>query len=144
MMTNELCQVKVEKVMSSKLVTVNRNTTLEEIESIMNTYKIHHVPVVEQDNVLVGLISQRDILLLRDWSSQLGHRAAIVRNDALLKSTLAEDVMKTKIMNVSKDDSLVYCADIFRENLFQALPVVEDGIIIGIITTYDLIDVAYN
>ncbi|MBK9742993.1 MAG: CBS domain-containing protein [Saprospiraceae bacterium] len=63
----------------------------------------------------------------------------------MLSSNLAKDVMQTNVIKVSPDDTIQRCVQIFRENYFRALPVVNDeGQLQGIITTYDLMILAYS
>jgi predicted transcriptional regulator len=47
------------------------------------------------------------------------------------------------IVSVRKDNSLNHCAELFRHNAFHCLPVIEDEKIVGIVTTYDLLEFAY-
>jgi len=51
----------VSKSMTRKVITVNPETTVIEARDLMKTYKIRHLPVVEEDDVLVGIITDRDV-----------------------------------------------------------------------------------
>ena len=53
---------KLKDVMVSKMITVTNETTVEQCMGLMKQYRIRHLPVVEQDQ-LIGLVSMRDVML---------------------------------------------------------------------------------
>ena len=145
METRELLTLKVGDVMSTELITVKQDTVLKDVNQIFENENIHHIPVVANDGHFMGIISKSDILLLLDWGTKLSLPASIRKNFFMLSSNLAKDVMQTNVIKVSPEDTIQRCVQIFRENYFRALPVVNDeGQLQGIITTYDLIILAYS
>lgn len=52
----------MEKIMTKKVVTVDEDASFDEVKMIINTHKIRHLPVVNKDEVLVGLFSVREVL----------------------------------------------------------------------------------
>ncbi|MEM9548894.1 MAG: CBS domain-containing protein [Bacteroidota bacterium] len=144
MNTIELLTLQVKNVMTTDVITVQETDTMQMVCDIIESSKIHHVPVVDDDNVLKGIISKTDVALLKDWATNLDHATSIINNEQVLNSQTAGDRMTRQIAKVGPDDMLETCADIFRENLFHCLPVLVDGKLVGLITTYDLIRVAYR
>lgn len=145
METRELLTLKVGDVMSTELITVKQDTVLKDVNQIFENENIHHIPVVANDGHFMGIISKSDILLLLDWGTKLSLPASIRKNFFMLSSNLAKDVMQTNVIKVSPEDTIQRCVQIFRENYFRALPVVnEEGQLQGIITTYDLMILAYS
>ncbi|MBP9056123.1 MAG: CBS domain-containing protein [Saprospiraceae bacterium] len=145
METRELLTLKVGDVMSTELITVKQDTVLKDVNQIFENENIHHIPVVAIDGHFMGIISKSDILLLLDWGTKLSLPASIRKNFFMLSSNLAKDVMQTNVIKVSPEDTIQRCVQIFRENYFRALPVVNDeGQMQGIITTYDLMILAYS
>ncbi|MBP6239006.1 MAG: CBS domain-containing protein [Saprospiraceae bacterium] len=145
MNTMDLLSLKVKEVMSVELFTASEDTVLKEINSIFERENIHHIPVVTEDSIFRGMISKSDILLLMDWGTKLNLPASLRKNTFLLTSNLAKDVMETKVISVSPDDNIRKCVQIFRENYFRALPVLDEyDHLMGIITTYDLMILAYT
>lgn len=145
MNTTDLLSLTVKEVMSKELITVRQDTVLKDVNSIFESENIHHVPVVNAENKFMGIISKSDILLLLDWGTKLSLPASIRKNFFLLTSNLAKDVMVSNVITVSEDDSIRKCVQIFRENYFKALPVVkQDKTLVGIITTFDLMILAYT
>ncbi|MBK8886957.1 MAG: CBS domain-containing protein [Saprospiraceae bacterium] len=145
METRELLTLKVGDVMSTELITVKQDTVLKDVNQIFENENIHHIPVIANDGHFMGIISKSDILLLLDWGTKLSLPASIRKNFFMLSSNLAKDVMQTNVIKVSPEDTIQRCVQIFRENYFRALPVVNDeGQLQGIITTYDLMILAYS
>ncbi len=145
MFAKELLHVKVGDVMTTDLIKVRQDTILKEVKILFDKHNIHHIPVVNDQNKFVGIISKTDLTLLLDWGTKLQLPSSMRRNTFLLTSNLAKDIMETNVMKVAPDDSLQRCVQIFRENFFRALPIVNDQEeLVGIITTYDLMILAYS
>ncbi|MBK9257176.1 MAG: CBS domain-containing protein [Saprospiraceae bacterium] len=135
----------VKSVMTSEVISVPEDMILKEVNYIFEKEMIHHIPVVDQYQRCVGMISRSDMLLLLDWGTKLNLPSSERKNIFLLTSNLAKDMMETNVLKVTRDDLIGKCVDIFKENYFHALPVVdEDGRLEGIITTYDLMILAYT
>jgi len=142
--TMQIMKLKVESVMNTALFTVKPNDLLSVVDEIFETQKIHHLPVVDDEGQLVGLISNAQLQLTKHWGTKMELTKAQKANDFVFKTMLAKDIMSTKLVTTTKDRTLEFCADIFKENLFHSLPIVEDGKLIGIITTHDLLTIAYR
>jgi CBS domain-containing protein len=56
-------EIKVSQIMNSPLVTVKEGMSLKECARLMNKHRIHHLPVVNEQNVLVGMVSSTDFLV---------------------------------------------------------------------------------
>lgn len=145
MAAKELLQVKVQDVMTQDLIKVKQDTILKEVKILFDNKNIHHIPVINDQNKFVGIISKTDLMLLLDWGTKLNLPSSMRRNTFLLTSNLAKDIMETNVLKLKPDDVIQRCVQIFRENYFRALPVVNDQEeLVGIITTYDLMILAYS
>lgn len=126
---------KVEEIMTKEVVSVENHQTLAEILILFRKNKIRHIPVLG-DKKVVGIISRSDI-------NRLTFGAIFDNQDSSEESILEmlsiNQVMSSNPKVVSTKDSLQKVAQIFAEEEFHALPVVEDGKLKGIITTTDLI-----
>jgi len=67
--------VRVREIMTSPLITVQADMTVTECAQIMNEKKIHHLPVVDQKNVLIGMISATDFLVVAEAMGRTGERS---------------------------------------------------------------------
>ena len=144
MTTIELMQLKVKDVMTTDLITVNKNDVMSTVEKLLIQHNFNHIPIVDDQNNLLGILTKNDVQLLKDWGTNLNLKTSIKANEQILNSHTASDRMNRILVKVSPDDTLETCADIFKENLFHALPVTENKKLVGIITTYDLLNVAYT
>ncbi len=145
MNTLELLGVKVKEVMTTQLITVRPDTILKEVKHIFDKENIHHIPVTTEQGVFLGIISKADLILLLDWGTKLNLPASLRKNTFLLTSNLAKDIMETNVFRIDAEDSIQKCVQIFRENYFHALPVVDhSNVLRGILTTYDLMILAYT
>jgi acetoin utilization protein AcuB len=122
--------------MTTKLITVNPKDKLTAVKEIFENNKIHHIPVVRYKEI-VGIISKSDFLhFLRGFNRNEEDRFV---NEARLRVYNAEDIMTSGLAKVSPDDRINVALEIFLENRFHAIPVIENGDLVGIITTFDVI-----
>jgi len=59
-------QVKVKEIMSSPLITVTNDMTLMECARVMKEQRIHHLPVVDENSDVIGMISANDFLVIAE------------------------------------------------------------------------------
>lgn len=130
-------QEPIKSIMSSDLITVSKASKMKEIENIFRTNNIHHILVVEGCK-LEGMISSADYQLFKrgytDYNTD--KRIDLFR----LKKWTAQQIMTTGIAKLSPDDTIRVAVEIFNENLFHAIPIVQEGKAVGIVTTYDIIN----
>jgi len=123
-------------MMTTKLITVNPKDKLTAVKEIFENNKIHHIPVVRYKEI-IGIISKSDFLhFLRGFNRNEEDRFV---NEARLRVYNAEDIMTSGLAKVNPDDRINVALEIFLENRFHAIPVIENGDLVGIITTFDII-----
>lgn len=133
---------KIKDVMTTSLVKVAPLDSMQKVAEIFNKEDFHHLPVVENEQV-VGMLSKADYLRLLHGFTLFKTNKSNQFNEAVMQSLLVKEVMTKPVVTVDEEDTVQYAAEIFRENYFHALPVVKDGVIKGIITTYDLLLFAF-
>jgi acetoin utilization protein AcuB len=122
--------------MTSQLITVSPKDTMMKVKEIFDIHRIHHIPVVKVGKI-VGMISKGDIL---QFASGLHHSAYdSVRETSRLENYCAEDIMTKGLAKLDVDDRINVAIEVFRENLFHALPVMRNNELAGIVTTFDII-----
>jgi len=104
----------------------------------MQSSKIHHLPVVDEDNSLVGLVTLTNILaatdsILRDPDSRMH-----------AKDISVDDIMVKDLATVDEHASLRQAALFLEKHRIGCLPVVTNGTLRGIITDSDFVAVAIN
>lgn len=136
---------KIEKIMSTDLETVDANTTLDEVERLFRRNKFHHLPVMNEDKKIIGIISKSDLLLMYDNLTFFQTARMEEKNRLFFQTILVEEVMTKHVVVLYENDPVTKAADYFRENLFHAIPIVNSREqLVGIVTTFDLINFAYK
>lgn len=119
----------VREVMTSKLITVNEQSSISDVKKIFESNRIHHLPVVD-NQTLVGILSMTDYLhFLKDNKEE---------NSVLDIHTVSE-IMTKGIAVLEPSERVAVALKIFKENIFHAIPVVENNQLKGIITPQDII-----
>ena len=117
---------KLSTILSGKLETIGPNDTLGKVRDILKTYRVHHIPVVE-DEKLVGLVTTYDLFLQE-------------KSAADYSSILVKDIMTTKLAVLGPNDKVGSAAELFLEHMFQAVPVIDDTRkLLGIVTMFDIV-----
>jgi acetoin utilization protein AcuB len=106
--------------MSRKVMSVGPRDTLDRAKDLMHERAVRHLPVLRGSR-LVGVLSDRD--LRRPLSS----------------ARLVQDVMTLNPTSITPDASVDEAACVMRAHTFSALPVVDKGHVIGILTTTDVL-----
>lgn len=132
----------VSEIMTTDLIVVSPNTTLDKVKDIFETNMFHHLPVVN-NHCLVGIISKIDLYRVSHSIDLFHSKTNEELNNRLFKSLLAEEVMATDATVIAPNDTVAYAAELFSRNQFHALPVVVGEKLVGIVTTLDLIKMAY-
>ena len=130
----------ISSIMTKKLVTVEPETTLARIKSLFEANAFHHLPVINTEKKLVGIISYTDYLrVIHDYFSQSGSPPA---GEKLLHTLTVKDMMTENPVCLKPDDTVETALRVFRENPFHALPVTDDDHkLLGLLTTYDVMKV---
>ncbi len=126
----------IRELMSGGLVTVRRETPVLEARDLMAREKIRHLLVTDADRTLAGIITDRDIRL--NLPSQATSLSPWEINHLLTKLTVGQ-VMTRSVITIGPDRSAHDGAQLMLDRKIGALPVVEDGHLIGIITETDIV-----
>jgi acetoin utilization protein AcuB len=123
--------------MSTDLITVTPGETLVKVRELFEKHNIHHIPVVKFKEI-VGMISKTDYLYFKQGclNGEGGREKEVYQ----LNRWNAEEIMTSKLAKLDSDDPIRTALDLFRLNRFHALPVIDNGKLVGILTTHDIID----
>ena len=126
----------VSTIMTTNPIILSPNDPLIKVKSVFEKKNIHHIPVVDEGN-LVGIISKADFLFFKRGFNNTN---VIQKMEEIrLNNYLVKDIMTTGLAKLQPTDKINVALDIFNKNIFHAIPVVEDGRIVGILTTHDII-----
>ncbi|MCA0428597.1 MAG: CBS domain-containing protein [Bacteroidetes bacterium] len=126
--------IKVKHIMTRELVVANLNNRFSQVLDFFCQFKIAHLPIVEEDKI-VGIISVNDALNF--LYAKLG--AGNVNVETLNEEFKMEDLMTPDPVHISPEAGLDEALEMLDKGRFQALPVVEDGKLVGIVTNKDLV-----
>ncbi len=121
-MMNEI----VQTIMTKNPIAVSPSNTLADVKKLFDEERIHHIPVVDQENRLQGLVTTYDL-----WK--------VNKEFKDYENTSVSEVMATKFVKVSQDDKIGTAAELFLDRRFHALPVVDDDKLVGMITSFDVL-----
>ncbi|MFI5102521.1 MAG: CBS domain-containing protein [Terriglobales bacterium] len=133
-------QTKVEDLMTRKVFTLEAEKRLFIAQQIMDWAHIRHVPVVDGQRRVVGLVSHRDVL--RASISIVSSKVAKAEGQQHLTGIPVRDVMRAPVQTVAPDLSVQEAAKLMRRGRIGCLPVVNaQQELIGIITESDLLKI---
>lgn len=127
----------VSTIMTKKLITVTPKDKLSVVKEIFDNNKIHHLPVVRYKSI-VGMISKNDLLYFLKGATH-GNGYEEMLNEARLNNYTADEIMTKGLAKVNSKERIGVAIEVFKANLFHAIPVVDDDELVGILTTYDII-----
>ncbi len=117
----------LSSIMTRDVITADQDDSLSVARSIFLKNKVHHLPIVRGSR-LVGILTTYDLFKLN------GSHKAKNFEDMTIK-----DVMTTHIATLEPEDKIGSAAELFLENLFHAVPIVKNGDLQGIVTSFDVI-----
>ncbi len=142
-------RILVKDVMTKNVIAVKKDTKVTELIEILTKNRISGVPVVDEENRVLGIVSEADLLFTTKTGKIRGLREFLKRLIGEEYSTLAtpfsgdlkvEDIMTSPVITASPDMDIEEASKILSEKRIKRLPVVdENGKLIGIITRHDLV-----
>ncbi len=129
--------VPVSTIMTRNIVKLNLTDDLTKAEMLFKKHHIRHIPVVT-GNKIIGMLSYTDLL-------RISFADAIDDDEDVVDTTVynmftVEQVMAKKLVSISSDTTIKEAAEILASQEFHALPVCEGELLVGIVTTTDLIN----
>lgn len=118
--------MRVKDCMSDNVIWATKNDTVCDVAKLMNDNHVGSIPVCNEEQKVVGIITDRDIIL----------RSLACDKD--IKQTKVTDIMTTDVIKTSKDTDVNWVADIMSKNQIRRVPVVENEKLVGIISIGDL------
>jgi acetoin utilization protein AcuB len=133
----------VSRSMTQKVVTIDKNADILAAKELMDQYQIRHVPVVESDGLLVGMITDRD--LRSALPSTFFKKDKKPAKKVAATSIKVKDIMAQNLVTLSPMDTLQDALLLIQKTLVGALPVVDEkDKLLGIISVRDLLRAFIN
>ena len=118
--------MKVKECMCKDVVCINPESKITDVAKLMLDKHVGCVPVCDEKNKVVGLVTDRDLILRS------------IACDKDVKQTPVSEIMTTKVFNVAPDAEVTEAEKIMCECQIRRVPVVENDMLIGIITIGDI------
>ncbi|MBC8757262.1 CBS domain-containing protein [Kordia sp. YSTF-M3] len=127
----------VSTIMTAEVITLNHTDSLDTAERLFKTKNIRHIPVVSGD-AIIGMLSYTDLLRI-SFADATDEGDEEVETIVYNMFTI-EQVMAKNLISITSDTLIKEAAEILAKKEFHALPVVDNGKLVGILTTTDLIN----
>lgn len=127
----------ISEIMTKNVITLKHTDELETAERLFKKNHIRHIPVVSGD-AIIGILSYTDLLRI-SFADAIDEDEDNVDTVVYNMFTI-EQVMAKNLISVSSTTPIKEVAEILSKREFHALPVVDDGKLVGIVTTTDLIN----
>ncbi len=131
----------VKDVMTPDPICGHPEMPVTEIQALMKEHDIRHLPIVDEDKKLVGLVTQRT--LMHAIPPDLGQFSPFVVNYVLAKLQ-AHNIMVRDVVTIDPDTTVEEAARVMADNKIGCLPVMQGHDLVGIITDSDLFGIMLN
>ncbi len=128
--------MRVRDLMTRDVVAARPEDSLAHLRDMMVDRDVRHMPVIEGECDLIGLVSQRD--LLRNHLIEQADVPDFIE-DALLERLLVRELMTTGVVSIEPESDIREAAQVMYDNKYGCLPVVEGNRLVGIITESDFV-----
>jgi acetoin utilization protein AcuB len=122
----------VEEIMNTKIHTLLPHNTVRDAIQLMREKKIRHLPIVNNENLVIGIVTEHDI------KNALPSCLREDPNSSIYEAPIESVMTKNPIVGHPLD-SVEEIAITFYESKISCLPIVSAGVLVGIVTTTDLL-----
>ena len=126
----------VSKIMTKELITLSLRDDLYKAEKMFREHHIRHIPVVKNRHI-VGMLSLNDLKRISFLDSYDADEIKI--DNAIYNMLSIEQIMVKNPIKVTSNITIKSVVEILSKNEFHALPVVDNDILAGIVTTTDIL-----
>ncbi|HYM91028.1 MAG TPA: CBS domain-containing protein [bacterium] len=142
-------QAVAREIMSSPVVTVSPDTPFREIVAIMLQHKISGLPVVDETGLLRGIVTEADLLLKEEvpqaqpalipWHGASLRLERIVDRHRKAEGKTAGELMTENVVTAEEDTSVHRLAHLMLARNVNRIPIVRNGLVVGIVTRADIL-----
>jgi len=130
--------ITVDELMTENPYTLRDSNSIHDAWEIMTEHRIRHIPITDDDNHLLGLVTQRDVLAATKPSSMS------TTSDENSGDGKLSEIMIKNVTTIHKSDNLRQAALHMQSHKHGCLPVLSEEQLVGIITDSDFVSIAIN
>ena len=134
--------ILIREIMTTQLVTIPSDEKIKAIIPLFEKNNFHHLLVVDERNGLIGIISKADFYKFTHTLTL--ETTGKTWSNIKYETICARDIMTQSPFVLDPEDTIGLAADLFLDNQFHALPVVDTNDLVGILTIFDLMKYAYK
>ena len=134
----------VKDVMTTRVISVKKDTMFREMAVALREYRVSAFPVVDDDQKVIGVVSEADMLNKEALEDEPGVISGILhhRDQAKARGVTAGDLMTAAVIAVRPDDTVEHAAKLMYDRRVKRLPVTDaNGRLVGIISRTDVLSV---
>lgn len=140
--------MKARDVMVSPVITVKPSASVREVAKLFLERRISAVPVVDDQSKLVGIVSEGDLMHRTEagtererswWLQGLIGDETLAAEYVKSHARKVADVMTRRVITASPDSPLHEIASVLESNSIKRVPIVKDGLVVGIVSRANLI-----
>ena len=140
--------MRARDVMVSPVVTVKPSASVQQVAKVLLERRISAVPVVDDDDKLIGIVSEGDLLHRAEagterrrswWLAMLTDERALAADYVKAHARNVKDVMTSPVITAAPDTPLHEIASLLESNSIKRVPIVEHGQLVGIVSRANLV-----
>jgi CBS-domain-containing membrane protein len=143
--------LKIKDVMTKDVVTVKRETTISELAKLFTEKHLSSIPVLDDAGALVGIVTETDlveqdkslhiptVISIFDWVICLESDKKFEKELGKMTGQRVGDICSPAVITLSPEDQVSRAADLMSSRKVNAIPVLADGRLVGIVARIDLI-----
>ena len=125
--TKDILSLKAKDIMTANVIGVKKETPIHQALALLSKHNITGVPVVEDDMTLVGILSEKDVIILLYGKEDDENKTV-------------NDFMTQPAVYFDENESLLDICDFLRKNIFRRVPITSKEKLVGIISIKDLLE----
>lgn len=142
--------LKAKDIMTKDVITVKPESTVEELARLLIDHRFSGVPVVDDAKRLIGIVTEHDLIsqnkrlhiptIIRLFDAYIllgsGQMESEIKKMA---AVIVGDICTTKVVSITEETTIEEIATIMSEKKIHVLPVLRDGIVVGIVGKVDVV-----
>jgi len=127
------------EIMATPVISVRHDTSLHDAEELLKKKKITGMPVVDENDEIVGIISEKHLLSLYDIRSEEEDITDLTFRLPYEYKTWVEEIMTKKVISVKEDTPIEEICRLMVEKHIHRVPVLRGKKVVGVISTLSLV-----